>query len=82
MNQFKRILRLINEKVQSKSELNRCAVAHRDAKGTPQAINTRRAFNRARLTNLIGMNKKEKADLKRSIETANKPTTPTPTKKK
>jgi|6_EtaG_2_1085325.scaffolds.fasta_scaffold03106_6 hypothetical protein len=82
MNQFKRILQIINEKAQFKCELHRAHQAHQDAKGTPFATDTRRALNRARLTHLIGMNKKEKADLKKSIETAKKPTTTTTTQGK
>ena len=74
MNQFKRILQIIDERVQFKSELHRVHHAHQAAKGTSRALDTRRAVNRARLTHIIGMNKKEKADLKKSIEAAKKPT--------
>jgi hypothetical protein len=73
MNLFKKILEIIDERTQHKSELHRASQAHQDARGTPRSTVTRRQLNRARLTHIIGMNVKEKADLKKAKEKENQP---------
>ena len=53
--------------------MERLEQAHRDARGTPRSHLTRRHLNKARLVHVIGMNTKEKADLKRAKEKENQP---------